>query len=140
MSDLEDELIREEARRRGISETMLRMLKAAPTNLVRDVVFDHVGKRDVLQPSSIIPENNRSTPVERGSGWQSERPIRPPEGIEHVDALCQAQDEREQRRAALDAAYETEMLLRVEQRRRDRELDPCNTGIYKTKDQLDRGE
>jgi hypothetical protein len=82
----------------------------------------------------------RAAPIERGTGWAKERPIRAPDGVEHVDALCEAATERERRQAILQAMEEAEVLARAEQRRRDRELDPCNTGIYKTKGELDRGE
>jgi hypothetical protein len=119
-----------------MSETLYRMTRACPTSLMQDIVNDLRG--GPARPSSIIPDN-RSAPVERGSGG-GDRPLTPPPGIEHVDAIADAFAERERRKAILDAAMENEFILRQQQRLRDRELDPFNTGIYKTKDQLDKGE
>jgi len=146
MSDFEDELIRQEAARRGISETTLRMYKAAPDSLVRDIVNDL--RSGPARPSSIIPDNNRSGPAAPGSGWQKERPLRAPEGIDLIDRMCanadaleRIQTAHERAKITLDLqAYEVQQQQEREARRRMHELDPCNTGIYKTKDQLDRGE
>jgi hypothetical protein len=135
-----DDLIRREAALRGISETLLRMLRACPTSLIQDVVADHVGKPSPLTPSSMATSSADRATSNRGNGWYDPKPLTAPPGIEHVDALCEAATERERRKAILDAAMENEFILRQQQRLRDRELDPFNTGIYKTKDQLDRGE
>jgi hypothetical protein len=114
-----DAIVRAEARRRGLTETEYRMLKAAPNSVVHDIVFDHVGKRDVLQPSSIIPENNRSTPVERGTGWIDPRKLDKQPGIDLIDKMCLNADMQERlkaaeerRRAALDAIELEERLKR----------------------------
>jgi hypothetical protein len=140
MSDLEEEMLIAEANRRGISVTMLRMLRVADTSVIQGIVGDHVGKRDVTQPASMAATPTADHSVHQGSGWAPERPIRPPEGIDHIDRLCEAEAERERRRAILDAAMENEFILRQQQRLRDHELDPCNWGHYKSKDELDRGE
>jgi hypothetical protein len=140
-NDLEaDEIVRREAAKRGISETMYRMLRVADTSVVQDIVWDHVGRPSPLTPASMAASPRDRAAPEHGTGWQKERPLRAPDGIEHVDAIADAFSERERRKAILDAAMENEFILRQEQRLRDRELDPCNTGLYKTKDQLDRGE
>jgi hypothetical protein len=142
----EEELLIAEAMRRGISVTTLRMYKACPDSLMRDIANDL--RSGPAQPSSIIPENNRSAPGERGSGWQKERPLRPPEGYELIDRMCRTADAVERIQTAhervkvtLDLrAYELQQEQEREARRRMHELDPCNTGIYKSKDELDRGE
>jgi len=132
----DDEIVRREARLRNMSETLYRMNRACPTSLMQDIVNDL--RSGPAQRSSIIPDN-RSAPVERGSGG-GDRPLTPPPGIEHVDAIADAFAERERRKAVLDAAMENEFILRQQQRLRDHELDPCNWGHYKSKDELDRGE
>jgi hypothetical protein len=142
----EGEIVRREARARGMTETQYRMLRACPTSLIQDIVSDLRG--GPAQRSSIIPENNRSAPGAPGSGWQKERPLRAPEGVDLIDRMCATADalERiqtahERAKVTLDLkAYELQQEQERESRRRDRELDPCNTGIYKTKEQLDRGE
>jgi hypothetical protein len=142
----EAEIVRREAAKRGISETMYRMLRVADTKGVQDLVNDFRG--GPTQSSSIMPQRDRSGPAERGSGWQKERPLRAPEGIDLIDRMCATADavERiqtahERAKVTLDLrAYELQQEQEREARRRDHELDPCNTGIYKTKDELDRGE
>jgi hypothetical protein len=142
----EEELLIAEAMRRGISVTTLKMYKACSDSLMRDLVNDL--RSGPAQPSSIIPDNNRLGAGERGSGWQKEIPLRPPEGVELIDRMCRTADavERiqtahERAKVTLDLrAYELQQEQEREERRRDHELDPCNTGIYKTKDQLDKGE
>jgi hypothetical protein len=141
----EDELIRREAARQGLTETTYRMLRVASTKEVQDIVNDL--RSGPAQPSSIIPENNRLGPAERGTGWQRERPIQPPEGVSLIDQMCENQSALERIRTAHERAkvtldlkaYQVQQEQEREARRRDQELDPFNTGIYKTKDELDRG-
>jgi hypothetical protein len=142
----EEELLIAEANRRGISLTTLKMYKACPDSLMRDIANDLRG--GPARPSSIIPENNRSGAGERGSGWARERPLRAPEGVELIDRMCATADAvariqtaHERVKVTLDLrAYELQQEQEREARRRMHELDPCNTGIYKSKDELDRGE
>jgi hypothetical protein len=142
----DDEIVRREARLRNMSETLYRMTRACPTSLMQDIANDL--RSGPARPSSIIPDNNRSAPAAPGSGWQKERPLRAPEGVNLIDRMCDTADalERiqtahERAKVTLDLrAYEIQREQELEARRRARELDPCNTGIYKTKDQLDRGE
>lgn len=134
-----DEIVRREAQARGLTETQYRMLRAADTSTVQSIVWDHVGKNSPLTPASMVtPSTDRAAPG--GTGFAKERPLRAPEGVDHVDRIAKAFDERERRAAMLQAAEEAEIALRLEQRLRDRELDPCNMGLYKTKAALDRGE
>jgi hypothetical protein len=59
----------------------------------------------------------------------------------NADALERIRTAHERAKVTLDLkAYQIQQEQEREARRRDRELDPFNTGIYKTKDQLDRGE
>jgi hypothetical protein len=135
----DDELIRQEAERRGLTETMFRMLRAAGTDVVQAIVWDHVGRPSPLTPASMNSTPGERSAPERGDGWRDAKPLSAPPGIEHVDALCEAQAERERRQAILQAAEEAEVAWRLEQRRRDRELDPVNSGLYKSKADLDEG-
>jgi hypothetical protein len=138
----EAEIVRREAARLGISETTYRMWKASfvgGRDVMRDICADHVGKPSPLTPSSMSTTPSDRAP-KRGDGWVDAKPLTPPPGIEHVDAIAEAFAERERRQAILQLAEEAEAASRLEHRRRMRELDPCNTGIYKTEDELDRGE
>jgi hypothetical protein len=142
-----DEIVRREAARQGLTETTYRMLKAAPTDLVRSIVFDHVGKPDVTQPSSMAATPERSAP-KRGTGWVEARPLEKQPGIDLIDqmvenqtALERIQTAHERAKVTLDLkAYQLQQEQEREARRRDRELDPVNLGLYKSKDERDRGE
>ena len=142
----EDELIRREAARQGLTETTYRMLRVASTKEVQDIVNDL--RSGPAQPSSIIPENNRLGPAERGTGWLPERPLRAPEGVDLIDRMCitadaleRIQTAHERAKVALDLkAYQVQQEQEREARRRLRELDPVNSGLYKSKAELDRGE
>jgi hypothetical protein len=92
---IEDRAMEELARLKGISVTQLRMELAAPTDVIRAIVADNVGsihdRRSSLLPPRREPEAPRST------GWQDPKPLGPPEGIDLVDRLVDAQDERDRR-------------------------------------------
>ena len=114
-----DEIVRREAAKRGISETMYRMLKVAPTDVVQSIVWDHVGKPDVTRPSSMASTPDRS--VERGTGWAKERPIRPPEGIEHIDRMVEAATAKERMQSILEAIDADETLKRAAAQRKPKD-------------------
>jgi hypothetical protein len=137
-SNAENELLEREAKARGLSVTQYLMMKAVPDNLMRDIVNDFRG--GMPQSTSMIPDQP-SAPVKRGSGWTKERPLRPPDGVELIDQMVEADTARQRQEAVaktvklqLETA-ETLRLLDLEQERRDKELDPFNTGIY---DNLDK--
>ena len=140
----ESEIVRREAAKRGISETRYRMLRVADTSVIQDIVGDHVGKPSPLTPSSMAATRE----PERGSGWAKERPLRAPEGVDLIDRMVETQTAKERLQAMHEQvrvlsdlrAYELSLEQEREARRRDAELDPCNTGIYKTKRELERGE
>jgi hypothetical protein len=141
---IEDELVRREAALRGISETMLRMLKAVPDSLMADIVNDF--RRGMPQSTSMLPPQP-AKPVRKGSGWLPERPLRSPPGAEPggaIDRMCIADDMRQRQERA---HAEREKLVKIhqqlaemqrtedlEQKQRDRErdhaLDPVNCGLY----------
>jgi hypothetical protein len=89
----------EEAKRRRIEPWEREMAQAVPSKVVRDIVSDN--RHSVGGPSSIAASNKTTfedrEPQERGTGWAKETPIRPPEGIEWVDRLVDAQDEKDRR-------------------------------------------
>jgi hypothetical protein len=79
---IEDELLQAEARRRGMSETRLRMLLATGDGLMADIVAD--GRRaSPAKPSSIIPEKAKpGAGLRPGSnGWVASRPLQGPSGV-----------------------------------------------------------
>jgi hypothetical protein len=114
-SEAEADEIRREAARHGLTVTKYLMMKAAPTDVVQSIVWDHVGKADVTRPSSMASTPS-SRPVEHGSGWAPERPIRPPEGIEHIDRMIEAQTAKERLQAVVEAIEANEAIKRAAQR------------------------
>jgi hypothetical protein len=112
-----DEIVRREAAKRGISETMYRMLRVADTSLVQDLVNDLRGGPP--QRSSIIPQNNRSGPAEPGSGWRDAKPLTTPPGIEHVDRMVEVQTARERLQAVREAIEADEALKRARDKQKE---------------------
>jgi hypothetical protein len=102
VSDTEaDEIVRREAAKRGLTETQFRMLRVAPDSVVRDIVFDHVGRHDVMQPSSIAtPPTDRASPT-KGTGWVEPRPLTKQPGIDLIDQMVE-NDTMKQRLQARD--------------------------------------
>jgi hypothetical protein len=147
MSIDDDELVRREAARQGLTETTYRMLKAAPTSLIQDIVSDHVGKSSPLTPSSMVTSPSDRSEPKRGTGWVEARPLGKQPGIdlvdqmvEHQTALERIQTAHERAKVTLDLhAYQVQQEQEREARRRLRELDPVNSGLYKSKDELDQG-
>jgi hypothetical protein len=95
----------EEAKRRRIEPWERDLAKAVPDRVIREIVSDN---RSRSGPSSIAATaSNKRTyedgePQERGTGWAKEVPIRPPDGVDLIDRLVDAQDaidrrEREKR-------------------------------------------
>jgi hypothetical protein len=111
-----DDLIRREALRRGISETTMRMLHVGGTDVVQSFVWDHVGKPDVTQPSSMAVTPDRAAPA-KGTGWAKERPIRPPEGIEHIDRMVEAATAKERLHTVVEAIEANEALKRASKKK-----------------------
>jgi hypothetical protein len=138
MSTAADELLEQLCKRLGISVTQYLMQRAVPDSLMRQIVNDFRG--GMPQSASMLPDQ-ASKPVVRGCGWVPERPLRPPDGVELIDQMVEADTARQRQEAVaktvklqLETA-ETLRLLDLEQERRDKELDPFDTGIY---DNLDK--
>jgi hypothetical protein len=127
------EFVRERARLLGISETELRMRMAVPDSLMANIVNDF--RRGMPQSTSMLPDQ-RTAPVKRGSGWVEERPLRPPDGIKLIDAMCEAEAARERQAKINDQmkinnqvkinmqVAEELHALELQQKQRDAELDP----------------
>jgi hypothetical protein len=103
------------AERRVLQPWEREALRVCNTDLMQDIVKDNRPAR-VAAPSANVtvvgsgrvqdfdygpkyraykpPEGDNATPADR-SGFQEGRPLRPPEGINYVDALCQEQDLRD---------------------------------------------
>ena len=86
-----------EAKRGRIEPWQLEMAKFVPDKVVREIVSDN--RRSSGKPSSLAASNKTEDrePQERGTGCPKERPIRPPEGVEWVDRLCEQQDRLDRR-------------------------------------------
>jgi hypothetical protein len=141
-NNTENELLEREARMRGFSSvTQFLMWKATPDSLMRDLMAD--ARRGISSSASMLPPQP-SKPVARGTGWIEPVPVKSPPGAEPggaIDRMVEADTARQRQEAIaktvklnLEVAEELR-LLEQELRRRDRELDPYDTGIY---DNLDK--
>ena len=127
-SNAENELLELAARMHGFSSvTQYLMWKATPDSLMRDIVNDFRG--GMPQSTSMLPDQP-SKPVQRGSGWVAERPLRPPDGIATIDAMVEADTQRQRQEAiAKTVKLNLEMAedlrrFTEQQAKRDEELDP----------------
>jgi hypothetical protein len=109
---------------------------AAPDSLMRQLVADN--RRGISQSTSMLPDQP-SKPVKRGSGWVPERPLRPPDGIEQIDQMVEADTQRQRQEAVvktvklhLEMAEELR-ALELQQKQRDAEMDPTGQ-IYSNPD------
>jgi hypothetical protein len=100
----EDAKVAAEARKRGISAAALRAERAVPTSVVRDLVNDF-RSRPAMRSQVEKPE--------RGTGWYTPPALRPPDGINHVDAIGQSFDVQE-RAAKLAELKQTLRVLKGE--------------------------
>jgi hypothetical protein len=127
-SNAENELLELAAKMHGFSSvTQYLMWKATPDSLMRDLCNDFRG--GLPQSTSMIPDQP-SKPVKRGSGWTPQVPIRPPDGIEQIDRMVEA-DTARQRQEALAKTVKLNLEMAEDLRRwteqqekRDEELDP----------------
>src|SRR5262245_60420960 len=67
---------------------MMEMAKAIPESVMRGIVADARRPNPANPPTPSQP----TTQVQRGSGCIDERPLEPPPGISHIDAMVKAQD------------------------------------------------
>jgi hypothetical protein len=111
----EEERLEQEARRRGISVTHLKMQSVVSDDLMRSIVSDF--RSGPAAPSSAIPPERaeHQVAVKRGTGWQDQIPLRPPEGSAIIDRLMDAQDRID--RAELAQKLSRAGLLRAEEKK-----------------------
>jgi hypothetical protein len=128
---MENELLERAAKALGLSVTQYLMMKAVPDSLMRDIVMDN--RRGISNSASMIPDRERNKPVTKGSGWVEPTPLGPPPGIATIDAMVEADTQRQRHEAQvklnLEIAEELGALDRL-QAARDKELDPVNCGLY----------
>jgi hypothetical protein len=113
-----DEARAAKARRMGIPEWQLQMAEDVGTAVIQDLVAD--AHRTGLPT---IP----SEPV-RGSGWTDQVPLKPPEGINYVDRLCDAADRQDKLDRLAAEMKQRERLAALA----PREAKPDPTGISET--------
>ena len=80
------------------------MQKAADTRLLQDIVED--SRRGAAATRSVTPKvtiSGAGVTVDGGpgSGWTEPRPLRPPEGVEHIDRIAEAFDRRDRAKGLL---------------------------------------
>jgi hypothetical protein len=112
-----NEIVRREAARRGISETMYRMLKVGGTDVVQSIVWDHVGRHDVMQPSSIISTPSDRSAPKRGTGWVEARPLGKQPGIDIIDEMVERQTAKERLHAVVESIEANEVLKRASKKK-----------------------
>jgi hypothetical protein len=120
----ENELLERVAKMLGLSVTQYLMLRTVPDSLMRDLVED--GRRGISQSASMLPDQ-RSKPVERGTGWVEPRPVRPPDGAEPgglIDQMVEADTQRQRQVTINTRLAELQQQLEREQAQRDKDLDP----------------
>jgi hypothetical protein len=79
-----------------LPEWMQDMARAVDDDVVRAIVGDHTRSR-VAQPA-VQP------PVDRGTGWAPMRPLEPPPGQRHIEAIAEAFDKKDRERATMSGA------------------------------------
>ena len=91
----EDEVIRKEAAKRGLTETEYRMRLACPDSLMKDILQDN---RHPRGPSSIVPSGPTVQTKKPGTGWSKEIPLVQPY-VSHIDRIAEsfAAEERAKR-------------------------------------------
>jgi hypothetical protein len=112
-----------EARRRGIEPYQVRATGAVNDRLMADLVSDF--RRPISQSSSMIPPT-REPPKPRGTGWVDSAPVKPPSGVDHIDAIAESFARRERA-----VRVQQEMELAEIERRMDRR------NPYKAKTEFD---
>jgi hypothetical protein len=123
----ENELLEQWCKMLGVSVTQYLMQRAAPDSLMRQLVADN--RRGISQSTSLLPDQP-SKPVVRGSGWVAERPLRPPDGVELIDQMVEADSARQRQEAvAKTVKLQLEMAKDLrrfteQQAKRNEELDP----------------
>jgi hypothetical protein len=117
MSIDEDELVRREAARHGLSETQYRMLKVAGTDVVQSIVQDHVGRASVTTPSSMASTPGSASAPERGTGWRDAKPLGPQRDIGLIDQMVENQTQMERLQAALEALDADAAIRRARERK-----------------------
>jgi hypothetical protein len=79
---------------------MQAMIDAAPNSLMSELRADARKQNPVTGG----PNPQPPTQVQRGTGWIDERPIEPPPGISHIDAMVKTQDRIDKAELALRLA------------------------------------
>lgn len=113
MKDATDrEKLEADARRQGLTPTALEMSRAVGTDLIGDIVRDHIGRPSPVRPSGMLPEPGtsvtRSRPQIGKGGWidpPTVRDWRPP-GLAVMDRMMDQQD-------ALDRAERAQQFNRL---------------------------
>jgi hypothetical protein len=79
-----------EARRRGLEPWQVEAARAVPDKLVADLVSDAYRSNPVTGGKSMAEK-----PQPKGTGWQTPSPLTPQPGINIIDDMCIADDQRQ---------------------------------------------
>jgi hypothetical protein len=93
--------------------------QAVPTDLVRSIVADNRRGGDIHGRASAFPKATNQPGEERprsNHGWADTPPLRPPEGIDLIDRMVSAQDERDliERAKQMAAARQARAMVEAE--------------------------
>jgi hypothetical protein len=99
---ISDELQLREARRAGAPEWVIDAARATPTSLLLDIALRD--NRAPTGPSSqgVIPSSQQVSNVRTGGGSGHVVPLGPPPGINHVDAIVEADTARQRADAIIE--------------------------------------
>jgi hypothetical protein len=96
MSEIEERLLAELARAKGVSITALKMSLATPPEVMAGIRED--ARRSLAPSSPIAPAGERERP--RGNGWAEPQALAPPPGQRLIDAMMDQQDAIDRRELA----------------------------------------
>src|SRR6516162_11714613 len=104
-----------------------RSLKACPNDLMRQIVEDNRGGPPTYSSPIATPRAKGQQSEEQGNGWREATPLRPPEGLQHIDAMCDEEDRRF-RAQRVKEAVEANLVQRALQPAAPQEQEPKARG------------
>ena len=104
-----------------------RSLKACPNDLMRQIVEDNRGGPPTYSSPIASPKGQPSEQPVQGNGWREATPLKPPDGLQHIDAMCDEEDRRF-RAQRVKEAVEASLVQRALQPAAPQEQEPKARG------------